>query len=140
MQNKERLNNMNCLRQAGLPLRQIGILHDISGESVRLILEKEYGTTEITGLITRRTLAKLIGCSEKWLKDLEARAVLHPIRVGGRYLYRTASLEFIRQLVQRKCSDCGKTVISPQRKYCIECRRKRRRNPYRYFSLSSQKK
>lgn len=107
---------VKSLRNRGLTLQAIGDRVGVTRERIRQILEEHYGTTEISGFITRERLARLIGCSSSYLVSLEKRGVLNPIYRGSAYLYDREESEkaalAVAQMRQRRvtlvCDECGR--------------------------------
>lgn len=75
------------LRNQGLSLEGIGAKVGVTRERIRQILEEHYGTTMPSGLIARRRLAQLLGCSDGMLEKFENEGKVYPTRMGDRIWY-----------------------------------------------------
>jgi len=104
------------LRQQGLTLQLIGDKVGVTRERIRQILKEHYGTTKISGFITRNKLAGLLKCSNCILTTLERKGLLNPLHYGSHYLYTRDEAKKAAILVaqarepdvERTCEVCGK--------------------------------
>ncbi len=112
-------HKIKSLRDAGYPLHIIAREVGVSKERVRQVLQKHYGSTQLSDLVYREKVARIAGCSVRFLKSLEDRGVIKPIHRGAHYLYTQAevskvitvvrsSKSNIKPLIPRQCQMCGK--------------------------------
>lgn len=110
---------------AGLTLEQIGSRFGITRERVRKLIAKHYGSSGVRELLTITDLARLTGCTWKYIDNLRQRGVIQPAMVVGcgRTLWKPETIATIIMYVDRhRCPVCGKAVPSNRQVYCSrEC-------------------
>lgn len=113
MYNWEELKN---LREQGYTLQEIGDKYGVTRERIRQLLATHYGTTRLSTLVPRMTLAKLMGHSDDVLLRLEREGLVKPIHHNAQYLYDTKDIEQISKMLipkplivklERICQICG---------------------------------
>lgn len=76
-----RIDKMWRMRQSGATLRHIGDVFEVSGEWVRRLLVKHYGSTGIQHLLALQKLAELANCGLEYLMKLRYRGIIRPVKI-----------------------------------------------------------
>ena len=112
---------MHEMRQSGATLDQVGSRFGITRERVRRLLAREYGSTRVRGLLTAAELARLAGCTWKYIDKLRRRGVIQPAMVvgHGRTLWSPETAAVIIEYIDRhRCPVCHRPVPSNRQVYC----------------------
>lgn len=101
------------LRSKGYTLQEIGNKCQVSRERIRQILNEYYPdkAQRPNCLVTRHTLASLIGCSRNLVICMEDEGIINPIRRGGLHLYDKKDVAKIKALIQARIESQRKPVI-----------------------------
>lgn len=115
------LDIMHQMRQSGATLDRVGSRFGITKEGVRQLLTEHYGSTRIQDLLTATELARLSGCSYRYIVKLKRRGVIHPAMVvgRGRTLWKPEIIATIILYIDRHvCPVCHSPVPSDRLVYC----------------------
>ena len=139
-----RTKRMWAIRQAGNTLQQVGNEFFITRERARVILQENYGTTKLLGLISFNQAEKSlrtkykVPCPTKTLVLLLCERIgIEPIKVGKcRHWFTPSQIEKIAIILmaRKSCKICGGVVPLPRQYYCsdrclIESTRYKNRSP-----------
>lgn len=131
---------MHQMRQSGATLEQVGSRFGISRERVRQLLTANYGSTRVQELLTATELARLAGCTWKYIDKLRQRGVIQPAKVIGHRttLWKAESAATVIEYIDNhRCPVCNKTVPTNREVYCSkECYLEARR----YKNMPEEKK
>jgi hypothetical protein len=134
---QERNKSICLFRQQGMPLEFIGQKYGLTRERVRQITDKAGIKPSV---FSEFEASRQIGCSYMKLMKLRLTNQIAPQRFGGRWVYTTATIELVKQLLARKtyCKLCGDEVVPPDKVYCPKHSEEVFR--YRYPYLSDEQK
>lgn len=116
-----KLDIMHQMRQSGITLDQIGNRFGITRERVRQLLAERYGSTRVRELLTATELARLAGCTWKYIDKLKQRGIIQPAEVvgHGRTLWKPQSIAIVIEYIdQHRCPVCHRPVPSNRQVYC----------------------
>ena len=115
------IETIRQMRQSGASLRQIGSHFGITREAVRRRLVKHYGSTRIQDdLLPIAELARLAGCSQKYIIKLKRQGAIQPAVIGrGRSLWKPETIAtIIIYNDSHRCPVCHQPVPSNRSVYC----------------------
>jgi hypothetical protein len=125
MTTQVRADSLHQIRQSGATLQQIASLFGISREGARQRLFRHYGSTRIQGLLTAAELARLAGCTYRYIEKLQRRGAIQPAMVvgQGRTLWEPGTVAAVIIHIDRlRCPVCHRPVPSNRQTYCSkEC-------------------
>jgi len=116
-----RLDTMHQMRQSGATLDQVGSRFGITREGARQLLTEHYGSTRVRELLTATELARLAGCTWKYIDKLRLQGVIRPAMVvgHGRTLWKPETIVTIIMYIDRhRCPVCHQPVPSNRQVYC----------------------
>lgn len=126
------------MKRSGMTLQQIGDRVGITRERVRQILKYRFGEVH-SAYITEAAVGRVVGSTYR-ITELRKRGLVNPKRLSYWYLYGPEEVAKALKLLDRFCI-CGvRLATKGYQKYCLECRKKKRRCNYQYLSAEAKAK